>query len=131
MSMKKRIITILLLLSWLLVACSSTEFDMATIKFPDETTKTINVESYTVGSVLIHIKTDTSQEYCVAPQNVVFYKSVEKIIEDTRKIDMKTLSEIIASMGCCRGVVGGTSATDYLSEMCISCPYLVLVKEIE
>lgn len=31
-----------------------------------------------------------------------------------------------ASMGCCGGVVGGTSATNYLSETCVSCPYLVL-----
>lgn len=34
----------------------------------------------------------------------------------------------IASMGCCGGVVGGTSATEYLSESCIGCPHLVLVK---
>ena len=31
-----------------------------------------------------------------------------------------------AAMGCCGGLVGGTSATEYLSEQCIECPYLVL-----
>ena len=31
-----------------------------------------------------------------------------------------------AAMGCCKGLVGGTSATDYLSESCVECPYLVL-----
>ena len=31
-----------------------------------------------------------------------------------------------ASMGCCRGLTGGTKTTDYLSETCCSCPYLVL-----
>ena len=31
-----------------------------------------------------------------------------------------------ASMGCCGGLTGGTKATDYLSETCRSCPYLVL-----
>lgn len=35
----------------------------------------------------------------------------------------------IASMGRCCGVVGGTRATDYLSEMCIGCPHWVPVKE--
>ena len=34
----------------------------------------------------------------------------------------------IAAMGCCCGLVGGTSATEYLSETCVSCPYLVLIK---
>ena len=31
-----------------------------------------------------------------------------------------------AVMGCCGGLVGGTKATDYLSETCIDCPHLVL-----
>ena len=31
-----------------------------------------------------------------------------------------------ASMGCCGGLTGGTKATDYLSETCCSCPYLIL-----
>ena len=31
-----------------------------------------------------------------------------------------------ASMGCCKGLTGGTKSTDYLSETCCSCPYLVL-----
>ena len=31
-----------------------------------------------------------------------------------------------ASMGCCRGLTGGTKTTDYLSETCCSCPHLVL-----
>lgn len=31
-----------------------------------------------------------------------------------------------ASMGCCRGLTGGTKATDYLSETCCNCPHLVL-----
>lgn len=31
-----------------------------------------------------------------------------------------------AAMGCCGGLTGGTKATDYLSEMCIGCPHLVL-----
>lgn len=29
-----------------------------------------------------------------------------------------------AAFGNCSGVVGGTSATEYLSESCIDCPYL-------
>ena len=31
-----------------------------------------------------------------------------------------------ALMGCCGGLTGGTESTDYLSETCCSCPYLVL-----
>ena len=31
-----------------------------------------------------------------------------------------------ASLGCCGGLTGGTKSTDYLSETCCSCPYLVL-----
>lgn len=34
--------------------------------------------------------------------------------------------EGMATRGCCGGIVGGTSATNYLSETCVSCPYLVL-----
>lgn len=30
-----------------------------------------------------------------------------------------------ASMNSCSGKCGGTKSTDYLSETCISCPYLV------
>lgn len=37
--------------------------------------------------------------------------------------------EGIASMGCCCGVVGGTRNTEYLSEQCVSCPYLVLIEK--
>ena len=33
-----------------------------------------------------------------------------------------------AFMGCCSGGVGGTSSTEYLSEMCIGCPYQVMIK---
>lgn len=36
-----------------------------------------------------------------------------------------------AAMGCCGGVVGGTSSTNYLSESCIGCPYLVLTNKKE
>lgn len=39
------------------------------------------------------------------------YKSMEK--------------EGYAVFGCCGGAVGGTAATEYLSEMCIGCPYFV------
>ena len=35
----------------------------------------------------------------------------------------------VASFGCCCGVVGGTRATDYLSEMCCDCPHWVPVKD--
>lgn len=35
-------------------------------------------------------------------------------------------NEGYACMECCCGVVGGTSATEYLSESCLGCPYLVL-----
>ena len=31
-----------------------------------------------------------------------------------------------AIMECCGGLTGGTKSTDYLSEICIECPYLVL-----
>ena len=34
----------------------------------------------------------------------------------------------IASMNCCCGIAGGTYATEYLSETCINCPYLVIAK---
>lgn len=37
----------------------------------------------------------------------------------------------IAAMGCCSGVVGGTRATEYLSEQCVSCPHLVLIERKE
>ena len=30
-----------------------------------------------------------------------------------------------AAMKCCEGLNGGTKTTDYLLEMCISCPYYV------
>ena len=33
----------------------------------------------------------------------------------------------IASMGCCCGVVGGTSSTNYLSESCCDCKYFTLI----
>ena len=36
-----------------------------------------------------------------------------------------------AAMGCCGGLVGGTSATDYLSEICVECPHLVLINNTE
>lgn len=36
-----------------------------------------------------------------------------------------------AAMGCCGGMVGGTRATEYLSESCIDCPYLILSKNKE
>lgn len=36
-----------------------------------------------------------------------------------------------AAMGCCGGLVGGTSATDYLSESCVECPHLVLIDKTE
>ena len=32
-----------------------------------------------------------------------------------------------AAMNCCGGLAGGTIATEYLSEQCIGCPYLVLI----
>ena len=31
-----------------------------------------------------------------------------------------------AAMGCCGGIFGGGKSTDYLSEICCDCPYLVL-----
>lgn len=36
-----------------------------------------------------------------------------------------------AIFGNCGGLVGGTSATNYLSENCIGCPYLYLEKDQE
>lgn len=33
----------------------------------------------------------------------------------------------VAVFGECCGLSGGTSTTDYLSEQCVSCPYLSLV----
>ena len=33
----------------------------------------------------------------------------------------------IASTGCCCGVVGGTSTTNYLSESCCDCKYFTLI----
>lgn len=34
-----------------------------------------------------------------------------------------------ASMCCCGGLTGGDRSTNYLSETCIGCPYLVLVND--
>lgn len=31
-----------------------------------------------------------------------------------------------AVMECCGGITGGTKSTDYLSNICVDCPYLVL-----
>lgn len=31
-----------------------------------------------------------------------------------------------AVMNCCSGEIGGTKETNYLSEKCIECPYLVI-----
>lgn len=31
-----------------------------------------------------------------------------------------------AAMGCRGGIAGGSKSTDYLSEICCDCPYLVL-----
>ena len=33
--------------------------------------------------------------------------------------------ESYAAMGCCCGLTGRTKSTDYLLEMCISCPHYV------
>lgn len=35
-----------------------------------------------------------------------------------------------AAMECCGGYVGGTAATNYLSEKCVGCPHWVLIDDI-
>lgn len=37
--------------------------------------------------------------------------------------DMET--DGYAAFECCSGICGGTNHTNYLSEMCVSCPYFV------
>ena len=32
-----------------------------------------------------------------------------------------------AHSNCCNGIVGGSSATEYVSETCLGCPYLKLI----
>ena len=36
-----------------------------------------------------------------------------------------------ACMGCCSGLLGGTKASNYLSETCVECPHLVLINNTE
>ncbi len=54
----------------------------------------------------------TSIIWCVIPEYDKCYSDMEWIG--------------YASMNCCGGKCGGTKSTGYLSETCISCPYLVL-----
>ena len=38
-------------------------------------------------------------------------------------------SQGVAAFGCCHGTVGGNATTEYLSESCIRCPYLVMINK--
>ena len=57
--------------------------------------------------------------------NLIFGSSYyEKCYRDREK-------EGSAIFSCCGGFAGGTYNTNYLSETCVSCPYLVLSDDIE
>ena len=57
--------------------------------------------------------------------NLIFGSSYyEKCYRDREK-------EGIAIFNCCEGVSGRPNSTNYLSETCVSCPYLVLSDGIE
>ena len=57
--------------------------------------------------------------------NLIFGSSYyEKCYRDREK-------EGTAILNCCEGFAGGTNSTNYLSETCLSCPYLVLSDDIE
>ena len=45
------------------------------------------------------------------------------LIKPTIKNEME--ADGAATGGCCFGVVGGSKATDYLSDMCLDCPHWV------
>ena len=59
-------------------------------------------------------------------RTINFFSIIRIITTDYDKCYSEREYEGYAAMGCCGGLVGGTSATDYLSEMCCSCPHLVL-----
>ncbi len=47
----------------------------------------------------------------------------QHFISDYDKCYSEMEDDGAAVFGCCGGVVGGTRNTEYLSEMCIHCPY--------
>ena len=51
---------------------------------------------------------------------------IKLIITDYDKCYSDMEREGYAVFECCGGLTGGTKSTDYLSETCVSCPYLVL-----
>lgn len=56
---------------------------------------------------------------------------LKSFISDYDKCYSKMEDDGIAVFGCCRGIVGGTRNTGYLSEMCIDCPYYTSVDSLK
>ena len=54
---------------------------------------------------------------------------IRYFISDYDKCYSEREADGYAIFSCCKGMVGGTKQTNYLSEMCIGCPYLVLLEE--
>lgn len=62
--------------------------------------------------------------------NLVFLL-IQFLTSDYDKCYSEREYEGYAAMNCCKGLTGGTNATNYLSETCVGCPYLVLVNKEE
>lgn len=58
---------------------------------------------------------------------------LKSFISDYDKCYSEKEYDGIAVFGCCRGMVGGTRNTGYLSEMCIDCHYYTkeIAEEVE
>lgn len=58
---------------------------------------------------------------------------LKSFISDYDKCYSEKEYDGIAVFGCCRGMVGRTRNTEYLSEMCIDCPYYTkeIAEEVE
>lgn len=58
---------------------------------------------------------------------------LKSFISDYDKCYSEKEYDGIAVFGCCRGMVGGTRNTGYLSETCIDCPYYTkeIAEEVE
>ena len=60
---------------------------------------------------------------------VVIVWVIQHFTSDYDKCYLEREDEGYAIFGCCGGMTGGTRQTNYLSEICVGCPYLVLPEE--
>ena len=60
--------------------------------------------------------------YCRSLDLSIFFLDYDKCYSERE-------ADGYAIFGCCGGMVGGTKQTNYLSEICVGCPYLVLSEE--